>query len=78
MISTHQLRHRPPRGTPRRSARPPPRPPPSDRHVSCPREVLISDVQALLGHRRLTTTVTYMTVDMDDLRRIVALLEERS
>ncbi len=38
-------------------------------------KVPIPAVQALLGHRRLTTTATYVTVDMDDLRRTVALLE---
>lgn len=32
-------------------------------------------VQALLGHRRLATTATYVGVDREDLRRTVRLLE---
>lgn len=37
--------------------------------------VAIPAVQALLGHKRLATTAAYVTVDREDLRRTVALLE---
>jgi site-specific recombinase XerD len=32
-------------------------------------------VQEILGHRRLTTTATYVSVDLDELRRVVEILE---
>lgn len=35
-------------------------------------------VQALLGHKQLSTTALYVTVDRDDLRRTVALLDPHS
>lgn len=38
-------------------------------------QVPVPAVQALLGHRQLSTTATYLTVDRADLHRTVALLE---